>query len=213
MTRKATPTAAKKTAARKPAQVKKPKVGNPREGAAARKAAFIEAYIANGHNATAAAIAAGFSPKSAGSQGHDLLKKPEVAEAIKQRTIGLVKKYELTTDMVVKSLVQELTFDPAQLYDEDGQLRAVKDLPEDARMALVSVEAEQHGSPQAPVYTRKIKWAAKHQAREQAMKHLGMFERDNEQRNPLAGLVDDPSEVARRVAFLLAKGLQADAAG
>lgn len=179
--------AAKKSAARKPARTVK-KAGTSRESATSRKAAFVNAFIANGGNATEAAIAVGYSPTSARFQGSRMVNDPEIAQQIATRAQQIAKKYELTADLVVKSLVQELTFDPAQLYDEHGQLRAVADLPEDTRMALVAVEAEQHGSPDAPVYTRKVKWAAKHQAREQAMKHLGMFERDNQQRNPLDGV-------------------------
>ena len=49
-------------------------------------------------------------------------------------------------------------------------------------MALTSLELEQIGSPEGPIYTRKIKWASRAAAREQAMKHLGMFERDNAQK-------------------------------
>ena len=179
--------AAKEPATRKPVRTVK-KAGTSRESATSRKAAFVNAYIANGGNATEAAITVGYSPASARFQASRMVKDPEIAQQIATRAQQVAKKYELTADLVIKSLVQELRFDPAQLYDEHGQLRAVKDLPEDTRMALVAVEAEQHGSQDAPVYTRKIKWAAKHQAREQAMKHLGMFEQDNKQRNPLDGI-------------------------
>lgn len=54
----------------------------PRNGADQRRLLFVEAYIANVYNATQAAIAAGLSEKSAYSQGHELLKHPEVAAAI-----------------------------------------------------------------------------------------------------------------------------------
>ena len=40
------------------------------------------------------------------------------------------------------------------------------------------------GDPEAPAIVRKIKWADRSKARDQAMKHLGMFEKDNGQRTP-----------------------------
>lgn len=173
--------ATKKPPAKKAAP-KKAKAGTGKEAAAARKHLFVEAYLANGGNATEAAKSAGYSPKTAYQQGPRLLKDAQVATELRARSQGLAKKYELTTDMVLRSIVQELTFDPARLYDAHGQLLPVDKLDEDTRMALVSLEAEQHGSPEAPVYVRKVKWAQRQAAREHAMKHLGMFEADNRQR-------------------------------
>jgi hypothetical protein len=49
-----------------------------RSGTAARRHAFVQAYIANGHNATQAAIAAGYSPKGARVQGLRLLTNDNV---------------------------------------------------------------------------------------------------------------------------------------
>lgn len=172
--------ATKKAPAKKAAP--KVKAGTSKEAAAARKHLFVEAYLANGGNATEAAKTAGYSEATARQQGSRLLSDVDVATELRARAAGLAKKYELTTDMVVRSIVQELTFDPARLYDAHGQLLPVDKLDEDTRMALVSLEAEQHGSPEAPVYVRKVKWAQRQAAREQAMKHLGMFEADNRQR-------------------------------
>lgn len=175
----------------KPAPAKKVKAGTGKEAAADRKARFVEAFIANGGNGTQAAIAAGFSEHSAAQQASRLLKDAKVSEEVASRAEKVAAKYELTTDLVIRSIVQELTFDPAKLYDEHGQLVPVPDLPEDIRMALTSLETEQLGSPDAPVFVRKVKWAQRQGAREQAMKHLGMFGEDNQQRNPLAGVSRD----------------------
>jgi phage terminase small subunit len=186
---------AKLTAKQKKAKPR-PKAGHPSGSAQHRIKLFVEALLSNGENVTQAAVAAGFSPKSAASQGSRLLKNVKVRQIIDSRRTALVAKYELTTDMIVRSIVQELTFDPAKLYDESGNLRKITDLPEDVRMALSSIEFEQVGSPDAPVFVRKVKWAARLGAREQAMKHLGMFEKDNSQRSPLDGL---PREVLKLI--------------
>lgn len=181
---------------------KKPsKQGTSKEAAEIRRKIFIEAYIANGGNGKQAAIKAGFSEKTAESQASRLLRDVKVKDAIAIRAEKTAKKYELTTDLVVKSIVQELTFDPAKLYMAGGQLKDITELDEDTRMALASVEFEQLGSQDAPVFVRKYKWAARQGAREQAMKHLGMFEKDNEQKaSALAGL---PRELVEAVASRL----------
>lgn len=187
---------------KKPAKkASKPKVGTSKDASASRKAIFVEAYISNGGNATDAAKKAGYSEKTARSQGQRLLTDVDISSRVKQRAEQTAKKYELTTDLVVKSIVQELTFDPAKLYSADGQLKNITELDEDTRMALASVEFEQLGSQDAPVFVRKFKWAQRQGAREQAMKHLGMFEKDNEQKaSALDGL---PREIVEVVAAKL----------
>jgi phage terminase small subunit len=184
------------------------KPGTSREAAAARKKIFAEAYIANGGNGTQAAITAGYSPKSAAVQAVDLLKDPNVSELISHRAMETAKKYELTTDLVIKSIVQELMFDPASLYNKDGTLKDITELDEDTRMALASIDFEQVGGKDSPVDVRKVKWASRHQAREQAMKHLGMFEVDNKQKAEVSVESESLVELARKVAFTVALGLK-----
>lgn len=168
------------------------KAGTSKDAAQARKRLFVEAYIQNGGNATEAAVKAGYSPgPSARVQGCRLLADPNITSEIEKRSEAVAKKYELTTEMVMRSIVQELSFDPAKLYDAEGRLRPITDLDEDTRMVLAGIEFEQHGSQDAPVFVRKVKWSQRQGAREHAMKHLGMFSEDNKQRNPLDGIPRD----------------------
>lgn len=165
------------------------KAGTSKRSAEERKLAFVEAYLSNGGNATDAALQAGYSSGGAAKQGYRMSKDPTILSMIGQRQVALANKYELTTDAIIQSIAQEIHFDPACLYNEDGSLKSIHELDKNARMALASVEFEQHGSVDAPVFVRKVKWASRYQAREQAMKHLGMFERDNAQKSgALSGL-------------------------
>lgn len=159
----------------------KPKAGTSQAAAEARKAIFVEAYIANGGNATEAAKTAGYSEKTARQQAARLLSDVAIQAAINNRAKEVANKYELTTELAARSIVQELTFDPAKLYREDGSLKDITELDEDTRMALSSVEFEQSGNRDDPVTVRKVKWASRATAREQLMKHLGMFEADHKQ--------------------------------
>ena len=153
---------------------------------------FVLEYLKD-LNATAAYKRAGYEAtgNSAEVNASRLLRHAQVEAEIARRTKKVAEKHELSAELVIRSIVQELTFDPAKLYGPDGKLLPITDLPEDVRMALTAVEFEQAGSLDAPVYVRKVKWAQRHQAREQAMKHLGLFERDNQQRNPLEGVPRD----------------------
>ena len=161
---------------------KQVKAGTSKGSAEDRKKLFVEAYLSNGGNATDAALAAGYSQGGAAKAGYRLSKDVLVLSELRQRQNELAKKYSLTTEDVIRSISQELHFDPANLFNEDGSIKPITALDEDTRKALVSVETLQLGSDECPVFVKKLKWAQKSTAREQAMKHLGMFERDNQQK-------------------------------
>lgn len=172
---------------------KKPKVkaGTSKAAAAAKKASFVEAYIVNGGNATQAAVAAGYSEKTAYSQGPRLLKDVEVQAAIQARQAELADKHELTTDSVLRALSRIVHSDPRKFYRPDGSLKNVTELDDDAALSLAGVEVvemaggmqidAESGPSHVPMYTKKVKFWDKNAAIEKAMKHLGMFEKDNEQ--------------------------------
>ena len=65
--------------------------------------AFATEYVKD-HNATQAAIRAGYSERSAYSQAHDLLKKPEIMEAIKELEDAAAARSAVTVDKIVNRL-------------------------------------------------------------------------------------------------------------
>ena len=56
-----------------------------------KQQAFIHAYIANGGNGTQAAITAGYSPKGAGVQAHDLLKMEKIQTLVKLQATQIME--------------------------------------------------------------------------------------------------------------------------
>ena len=169
---------------------------NAQHDAHLRRKRFAEAYLTNGSNASQAAMAAGYSEKTAYAAGSRLLKHVEVSTIIQQRRAELAKKYELTTESVIKSLAQAVHFDPRKMFNEDGSIKAITDLDDDTAAALAGFEVmEEKGSGddrgKVVGYTKKVKWLDKNTAREQAMKHLGLYLEDNKQKSPLEGVSRD----------------------
>lgn len=188
---------AKKTSAKsskvsaKPAQ-KPVKAGSGQAAAAAKRRVFADAYIANGGNATQAAIACGLSEKTAYSTGQRMLKHAEVAAQIAEKQQKLAQKYELTAESVIKSLAQAVHFDPRKLYYEDGSLKPITELDDDTAAALAGFEVMEEtagrGAQRAVIgFTKKVKWLDKNTAREQAMKHLGLLKDRTEITGPNGG--------------------------
>ncbi len=64
---------------------------------------FAEEYVVD-HNATQAAIRAGYSEKTAYSIGHENLKKPEIAAAIAAEQARLRRK----TEVSIRSMTEEM---------------------------------------------------------------------------------------------------------
>lgn len=141
--------------------------------------AFAVEYVKD-RNATQAAIRAGYSEKTAYSQGNRLLKKDEVKELIKELEDAAAARSAITQDMVLKELARIAFNDPRKLFDEDGKLKDVAALDDDAAAALAGVEIfeeyEGRGENREFIgYTKKYKWSDKLRALEQLGRHLGMF--------------------------------------
>ncbi len=69
----------------------------------AKQQRFVEEYLVD-HNATQAAIRAGYSEKTAYSIGHENLKKPEIAAAIAAGEARLRRKMEVS----IRSMTEEM---------------------------------------------------------------------------------------------------------
>lgn len=69
----------------------------------AKQRAFAVEYVKD-RNATQAAIRAGYSAKTAYSQAHDLLKKPEIQSLIKELEDAAAERSAITVDRIVERL-------------------------------------------------------------------------------------------------------------
>jgi phage terminase small subunit len=94
-------------------------------------------------NATQAAVRAGYSAKTAASQGQRLLKSAAVGEAIAEATERLLKKNEVTVERVLEELAEIAFLDPIVFFDDNGHLLPINNIPENARRALASFTVEE----------------------------------------------------------------------
>ena len=184
--------------AAKPGKTKpaKKKAGNTQEDAEHRRKLFVEAYLTNGGNASQAAVAAGFSQKTAGAAGSRLLKHVDVVLTLQQRRKVVIEKMELTTERTLREIARLAYCDPRKFFYDNGAPKPIHELDDDSAAALAGMEVteEYEGSGQDRVFkgfTKKYKLADKNAALEKAMKHLGQYEQDNKQRSPFDGIPRD----------------------
>ena len=71
-----------------------------------KQARFCREYIENGGNATQAAISAGYAPKAAAQTGNENLRKPHIAEYIRELTDARDKSSGITAEWVRQQIAQ-----------------------------------------------------------------------------------------------------------
>lgn len=180
---------------------KKP-AGNSRQAAAERERVFVSAYIANGGNGTQAAIAAGYSERTAAQMAPQVLARPAVKLALREHQDRLAMKHDLTAESVIAELSKIVHADLRRLFGEDGRMIHPKEWPDDMAGVVASLEVTEEfegvGRDRKFIgYTKKVKLWDKNSAIEKAMKHLGLFAEDNKQR--ASALSELPREMVKAI--------------
>ncbi len=163
--------------------------GNGHAAAALRRRRFIDAYLTNGHNATQAAITAGFSPKTACAQGQRLLRKVEISGEIARAAEQAAKALGLERERALEEIAHISFFDVRKLFRQDGSLKDPSEWDAETAAAVASFETVEKSSRRNAgdppnVRVTKVKLWDKNAALDKAMKHLGLYEKDNAQRGP-----------------------------
>lgn len=140
-----------------------------------RKKRFADEYLID-RNATQAAIRAGYSQKTAYSQGQRLLKDPEVKGYIERFTKKTAAKLNLTAERVLEEIARMAFFDTRELFNEDGSPKALHELSDDAAAAITGLDiglmqAKKGATPKA--YIKKFK-TDKRGALAMAKQYLGL---------------------------------------
>lgn len=103
---------------------------------------FVAEYLID-LNATRAAIAAGYSPKTAGQQGSRLLKNVKVVTEIAAKTKARIASLEITADKVLQELAKLAFFDPRKLFNPDGSPKQITELDDDTAAGLAHLEVQE----------------------------------------------------------------------
>lgn len=142
-----------------------------------RRAVFAREYLVD-LNATKAAIRAGYSAKTAGSQGHRLLKNVEIQALIQAGREAAAARTEITVDRILSEFARIAFFGLSRFVriDADGIPRI--DLKGCTAEDLDLLAALQIGASRskAPVLKIRIKALDKLNALEKLARHLGLFD-------------------------------------
>ena len=168
-----------------------------------RRTRFIKEYLID-QNATRAATLAGYSAKTASVQGHQLLSKPDVREAIDAANQKLNASLDLTVARVRAEIARLAFYDPKAFWNTNGTPKSLHEIDEDSRRAIAGFEVaelfEGTGEARGLVgYVKKFKLASKDRALELAGRCLKMFT-DRLEFDGLDGLAERMNKIRKRAA-------------
>jgi phage terminase small subunit len=151
---------------------------------------FLHEYIARGARlslAGAAAEAAGLEPRSAQST----LALPHVKARLQQMLLEHFGELEITAKRTFEEIARIAFSDPAELFDENGDMLPLHKMTPSQRAAIASIDFETvlrgRGNAAMPVTTVKIKLWDKPGALKVLAQHYKIINDDKEGLNALAG--------------------------
>jgi phage terminase small subunit len=144
----------------------------------ARQQRFVDEYL-KCLNGTKAAIAAGYSSKTARVTASQLLTKPNIQTALEAANAKRQQQTGVTPERVLRDIDCAATLDIALLFDEQGYLKPVRDLPLEVRQAVVSIEVVRRNLTAGDgtvEHVHKVKLVDKGKMLELLARHVGLFE-------------------------------------
>jgi|SRR5579863_455709 len=183
----------------------------PRADLKERDERFAACYVTNGGNAKAAArevFKGVLTVAQAEQQAGRYLRRPYVQHLIADHQARveaeLSARYAITRENVLEALSNLVFADPRKLFDADGNLLHLTQLDDRTAKMVSSFEVEElyesvgEGRAKRKVNTgrvTKVKMWDKNSAVDKAMRHLGLFEKDNQQKPATVMLTKDDAGV------------------
>lgn len=134
---------------------------------------FVEEYLID-MNGARAARAAGYSESAARETASRLLKKPEVAQAVRKARASLSERTEITQDWVLQRWAAIADVDKREFFDDAGRLRPVSEWTREMALAVDGLDVTETEGEIA-VKVSKLKLSSSKAALDSIARHLGMF--------------------------------------
>lgn len=138
-----------------------------------RQSRFVVEYLVD-LNATQAAIRSGYSKKTAGQIGDENLKKPQIAQAIKEAMDSRNQRVQINADYVLNRLIEIDQLDVLDILDNAGNFKPIMEWPKTWRQTLSGVDLQEIMLGDVETVIRKIKWPDKLRNLELLGKHVAV---------------------------------------
>lgn len=135
-------------------------------------------------NASESARYAGFSEETAKQEGWRLLQRDDVQQYLEKLRAELQEKTGVTQQRVLNEIAKIAFSDIRNYYTDDDALKPITDLDDNEAAALSSVKILEEKLPGTQIVVgvnKEIKLYDKLSGLEKLARHLGLFEKDNQQ--------------------------------
>jgi phage terminase small subunit len=157
-----------------------------------KQEAFCHAYVELQNKSAAyreAYDAENMADRTIGVKAHNMLKQEKIRVLCDSLRAETYERNRATLDEIVHDLSQMVRFDIADLYDENGDLKNIHDMPINARKMIqaVDVEALYDGYGQDKVQigqTKKLKLLNRLDVLEKLMKYFDGYNAHNKSKSP-----------------------------
>ena len=139
--------------------------------------AYRQAYDADSMNSNSVRVAA-----------NEVFNVPNVSLRIEELQKEARERNKVKIDDVIGYLADMIKFDIAEIYEEDGRMKSIHDIPKPHREMISSVKVYEDfmnidGQREKIGETKEVRLLNKLDVIEKFMKHFGAYEKDNGQKN------------------------------
>ena len=141
-----------------------------------KQSLFVDNYLTS-LNGTQAAIAAGYSEKTARTIASKLLTKVDIQVAISAAMAERGDRVQVTQDRVLREVGRIALVDPRKAFDKNNALLPPNDWPDEIAAAISSIKINEIRNSDGDLIgeTKEIKFWSKPDALMLAARHLGML--------------------------------------
>lgn len=125
------------------------------------------------------------SPKVCESMGSEYMNHPYTQAYLREKTDAVAQSADITQERVLTEVARCGMYDMRRLFDADGEPLPPHQLDDDIAAAVVGLEVTTVLGDEESTAVRRYKYklSDKGPAQEKLMKFLGLYEKDNKQKN------------------------------
>lgn len=122
-------------------------------------------------------------PESVNRKACELFKRDKIRSRVDELQKEISWRNKLTIDSIIHELKKIILFNPKDLFDAEGELKNMVELPDEIATAISSIDVNLIDSGGIIKRSSKIRFYNKLDALEKLAKHLGFYEKDHRQRD------------------------------
>ena len=134
------------------------------------------------------------NPNTLHRKAHALFALPKIKARVEKEKQLTLQRNHTTLDKVLSLMKDAMEVDPNDIFDDEGQMLPLKDIPKCTRLAITGFDVNEASGGMFKPDTKvtKIKFASKEKLYEMFMKHFGAFAAERLQ-------VEDITPISKRI--------------